>query len=527
MRRPVVVLLAALLVGSLSLPAVAHSPPADDGYDPRDDIQLTYELRPTVETGTVRVTVTARLPSHVERFEFGPPPDAEVQVLKGFVRDGEELPYAWKGEVDRPSMTYERVVNETGVPSRVAAGAGWAILTRADVGGRAYWRYYGEAPTLHETVVAPPDESAFVGDTLVVTGPHEIANAKRNGERFRLVVPQAAALAADRDAISESLEFASGELDVGHRHDETVGVVQPGELRRGGFVADGGWPEFAVHEDQRARGVANAWIHEYVHTRQNFSTTDRLAWIVEASAEYEAGLLTLQHGNASWSGFVDLATETEYADADLRAPESRGTLADYEKGAAVVAAIDWHVRNATDGERSIETVLGRMNEREAELAPEDFKAIVADVAGEPIDAEIDRMVTGRFEPTPPDDPFVYTTGPDADNDRDGLTTAAEREAGTHPFLADTDRDGRTDGDEVAAGTDPTVPTTPETATSTPSKRTGDADPSADASTATRTTTAADRTETAGGNGALPLGTLLAVTLLAGASLRLARRCHSS
>jgi len=44
---------------------------------------------------------------------------------------------------------------------------------------------------------------------------------------------------------------------------------------------------------------------------------------------------------------------------------------------------------------------------------------------------------------------------DADNDEDGLTNAAEDEAGTDPNLADTDEDGLTDGEESAEiGTSP-------------------------------------------------------------------------
>jgi hypothetical protein len=48
-----------------------------------------------------------------------------------------------------------------------------------------------------------------------------------------------------------------------------------------------------------------------------------------------------------------------------------------------------------------------------------------------------------------------TTSDDADDDGDGLTNAAEDEAGTDPNLADTDEDGLTDGEEVAQiGTSP-------------------------------------------------------------------------
>jgi hypothetical protein len=50
---------------------------------------------------------------------------------------------------------------------------------------------------------------------------------------------------------------------------------------------------------------------------------------------------------------------------------------------------------------------------------------------------------------------VQTVTDDADDDEDGLTNAAEAEAGTDPNLADTDEDGLTDGEETAeTGTSP-------------------------------------------------------------------------
>jgi hypothetical protein len=50
---------------------------------------------------------------------------------------------------------------------------------------------------------------------------------------------------------------------------------------------------------------------------------------------------------------------------------------------------------------------------------------------------------------------VQTATDDADDDEDGLTNAAELEAGTDPSLADTDEDGLTDGEETAeTGTSP-------------------------------------------------------------------------
>ncbi|MFC7195459.1 hypothetical protein ACFQL4_13785 [Halosimplex aquaticum] len=53
---------------------------------------------------------------------------------------------------------------------------------------------------------------------------------------------------------------------------------------------------------------------------------------------------------------------------------------------------------------------------------------------------------------------MYTVpGGEHDADDDGLTAAAERDNGTHPFAADTDGDGVDDGPELRIGSDPTDP----------------------------------------------------------------------
>jgi hypothetical protein len=173
--------------------------------------------------------------------------------------------------------------------------------------------------------------------------------------------------------------------------------------------------------------------------------------------------------------------------------------------------LDARIRNATDGRRSIETVLARMNERGETVTPVDFKRIVADVAGESMDETIDRLVTEPIDPEPPTDPFLYTTGAGADNDRDGLTTREERAAGSHPFQPDTDGDGVFDGKEVEAGTDPAVPNTATIATTTPTEA-----PPASPESAT----------TPGGDGAVGLPAIAALAGVLALAGRMRRRYSS-
>ncbi len=59
-----------------------------------------------------------------------------------------------------------------------------------------------------------------------------------------------------------------------------------------------------------------------------------------------------------------------------------------------------------------------------------------------------RVIESPGTPTPEAAEALPAVRDDADDDEDGLTNAAEDEAGTDPNLADTDEDGLTDGEEI-------------------------------------------------------------------------------
>jgi len=91
-------------------------------------------------------------------------------------------------------------------------------------------------------------------------------------------------------------------------------------------------------------------------------------WLVEAQADYYAGLLALETGRTDFGDFSDLLERGErsrYADGVLI---DRSTWddpdTDYAKGALVYGEIDRRLRLATDGDRTLEDVFRTLNARE-------------------------------------------------------------------------------------------------------------------------------------------------------------------
>ncbi len=76
------------------------------------------------------------------------------------------------------------------------------------------------------------------------------------------------------------------------------------------------------------------------------------------------------------------------------------------------------------------------------------------------EAEAEEAVDAEGTPETAGTPVAEVSGPEADDDEDGLTNGEEEELGTDPALIDSDGDGLADAEEVNDfGTDPTNPDT--------------------------------------------------------------------
>ncbi|MBB6646254.1 hypothetical protein [Halobellus ruber] len=432
-------------------------------------INATHAFERAPDPGVVAVRVTYDVPRSVTGLVVDPAArNADrltVTDTTGFVETSEGDRWRWERDdsaVEAPSLRLRYAVNES---STVFGGfdyvdtGEWALFgPPRPVLGR-YRSSEGEV-AFDRAVAVADGESGYATPGMVYLGQHERTNGTRHGQEFVVVTPAAAA-PTNASAVLDTLGAANRLYDVPRRDERVVAFVGPSPLREGGLRASvggvngSGVDSIWVSAESPADGTT--YVHEYVHTRQEFSTTDRMNWLVEAQASYYGQLLPLYRGTKSYREFHSEVSTAENATRRL-APETRtaDTLpVDYSKGARVLAALDAKIRTATDRNRSLADVVRRLNRHDGRVSYADFKNAVAAVSGRRLGGWLDRHLTTTDAPTVPLDQSLYApVQSGVDSDGDGLHTAAELDNGTEPFAADTDGDGFDDGEELRRGTDP-------------------------------------------------------------------------
>ncbi|RXK46640.1 hypothetical protein [Halorientalis pallida] len=236
-------------------------------------------------------------------------------------------------------------------------------------------------------------EQVTAGERYALVGTQRRTTVDTADGNVRLVRPAGTTLRPDEDALAAALGDAADRLDVGDRGDEVVLFALGSPARRGGEsfpVQDEAW----INADSRLDDPNSVWLHEYVHTRQDFRLAADMRWFREASAEYYAARLAYEQGRIDRAAMETHLTGTPKA-AALTAP---GTWTDphvpYTKGARVLALVDRKIRLSTDGDRSLEDVFRRLNAHEGPVTYTDFADAVAAVAGHRMDGWLDRYVDG-------------------------------------------------------------------------------------------------------------------------------------
>lgn len=223
----------------------------------------------------------------------------------------------------------------------------------------------------------------IVSRDLMYLGGHYHVHTVENGcETIRLIVPCDTRLRASPAAVVEQQLNASKSLDVGHRYDVmTMFAVenQPSNGVTGLAYQKGDTVVWAVRPVESARST---WLHEYIHSRQGFSTADDMDWFTEASATYYSSEIPRERdsiSNRSYNSAFAFSTTSGV----LTDPHA-GSLTHYYKGTLVLHELDRRIRDVSGGENSLEDVFRRLNTEYADqdVTYSEFRALVAEEGDE-------------------------------------------------------------------------------------------------------------------------------------------------
>ncbi len=342
-RRPVaaVALLVLLAAGAALLAAPAAA----------QEVDVDHTVGVADEPGRVDVTTVVDAPSDAAGLTVVLPRRTDVYETEGFARV-DERKYEWTRSTDRPRLSYTMAGNVT-----VDRGAGerytfvvtdeWAIVRSPRVA--AFDRAGRLQTDQHRTVVG----EGVAGPNITYLGPAEVRTRDVEGvdQRLRLVVPAAAEMRADPERALASMADAARRLPFGDPDGEVFVVAAPTTVEWAATGLQRGGADMWVRDSQRVDSPRNAWVHEYVHTRQAYEPTEATRWTIEGMADYYAALYTYEAGRIDHETFrrkLERGDRQTHADVRLAAPDTWDDEANYEKGALVYGALDRRLRATSD-----------------------------------------------------------------------------------------------------------------------------------------------------------------------------------
>lgn len=375
----------------------------------RTEFVYTFEAG---ERDRVRVNTTVELPPTVSELEVTLPDTATYVDSGGFVSEDPDDPddpdWEWSREEDNRStvwIEYTVSANHTDGDTIEGVGVGrWALFNWEETD--LDWRYASSEATPASVQRARVESSGVAGPGFVYLGPYRTRMHLADGRTVQLIVPEAAEMRADPETVLSTIAAADRKLRVGALDTRLNVFVAPSPIDARGRLSraeSGGEQDVLVSETTPIETADNAWLHEYVHSRQAYSLDEDMAWFDEASAEYYGASLAYRTGRVSYPAFYRYVNTTKDADIVLSDPNSWESTGTYFKGMRVLAALDAKIRHESNGTRSLDDVFRRMNDEEGAVSYTDFEGFVADAAGRSLEAWLETYVQSSALPDVPND----------------------------------------------------------------------------------------------------------------------------
>lgn len=348
------------------------------------------------KSSRVQATVSFEIPSEVTNLTIHTPPGTTITGNLGFqTRGGQQL--VWKQSTSQPQLDLEISVGsqQLGAAGTTTVDMGdWAIVEAPNLA--VQWQSYGSDISLKRKVVVGDRGVTSTDASLVYLGPYLEHTREAAGQRIRLIEPREASLRETPREILDALEFAAKELPLGGLDDEVIAIAAPTRpVNWGPGGVHTGGNAFWARDSARLDKSNSTWVHEYVHTRQDFSVDPTMKWFIEATAVYYATRSVYQEGRISDGAYHSALTPSRCENEVLGAPQQWSTAhVPYQKGSRVATWLDSQVRDrngktlavvlrtmnrVSDGNvTDPSSIVGFLDDGEA-VGYDEFKRIIADV----------------------------------------------------------------------------------------------------------------------------------------------------
>lgn len=370
------------------------------------DETIAVGLYPQRE-GYVEVTVRYTVPQNTDSLILSLPADAKVLATDGF---DEGTTHSWDGVTAEPSVTF--IIPADNDSSRFSGYSfvdrgGWAITQAPSISTNAT-----SSSSIEHTRTFKINGPGIASQDgyMIFLGENNSTSIRGRNELFRLTDPAVSDLQPATITVLESLSKASEWLEIGGRSPEVIALAAPSGEADWGLTAglQSGDCGFWTRDSQPVASPHNTWVHEYIHTRQDFDVTESTKWLIEASANYYAALLTLRQNAITYEQFYSVVSTNKDENATLADPQTwPSPFTDYKKGMRVLAALDVEIRERSDGKRTLETLFRELNARDETITHPTVSSILVSETDDSITDWLDRFVVSPEFPPIPQQPDLY------------------------------------------------------------------------------------------------------------------------
>lgn len=148
----------------------------------------------------------------------------------------------------------------------------------------------------NENVTLQPAEEGYIGPHVLYLGPYSKRSVTAGCQTITAIVPKRAGPLLNINRRLSDLQFAAQSLRTGHTYDTVRVFVSParfeGEEVFGYNRRD--TSTIVIQDYSPVMPSSIAWLHEYIHTRQNIQPQPSATWTKEASATYLAVRLAVE-----------------------------------------------------------------------------------------------------------------------------------------------------------------------------------------------------------------------------------------